>query len=268
MLTIDWKERLNKDTVDYLEHKLPKNDYDFEIIFNAYPERVNGKIPPEVIVHVASAIIQRLGKNHEKYLPFYKHLWDKKGAYGKTAFITMMSKVAGKKPATYLPVLEAALLNAPAADLSVLLEKVLLPLLRKQPEKYLPQVYQWSKHPKQLIRQQMINLLVKLLKKNPELSAEVLEHFVHQWMQPLGEELPHHLTLLKAVAKLDYELYLKVWRENGHSRDPQTVEILCGSLLTYHPEIEAIVENWTKSGNARVKKAATIAWRMLQKKKG
>ena len=40
MLTIDWKERLTLDTDYYLEHKLPLQDYDFEIIFNAYPEAV------------------------------------------------------------------------------------------------------------------------------------------------------------------------------------------------------------------------------------
>jgi hypothetical protein len=44
MLTIDWKERLTLDTDYYLEHKLPLQDYDFEIIFNAYPERSHGKI--------------------------------------------------------------------------------------------------------------------------------------------------------------------------------------------------------------------------------
>jgi len=37
MLTIDWKERLVNDTKDYLANKLPNKDYDFDIIFNAYP---------------------------------------------------------------------------------------------------------------------------------------------------------------------------------------------------------------------------------------
>ena len=63
MLTIDWKERLNMDTADFLKNKLPKGDYDFEIIFIAYPERVNGKIPAEVISQVANNIVQQLGKN-------------------------------------------------------------------------------------------------------------------------------------------------------------------------------------------------------------
>ncbi len=267
MLTIDWKERLKMDTAEYLEKKLPKNDFDFEIIFIAYPERVNGKTPPEVIVHVANSIVQKLGKNHEKYLPFYKYLWDKKGENGRTAFIAIMAKLAGKKPAVYLPLVQSAVNNAQATQLASLLEKVMLPLLRKHPDKYLPQVYELARSGKELVRKQVVGLLLKLLKKNPELSAEVVQHFVNQWLQPLGEQAATHVALLKAVYKLDAELYLDVWRQHVYSRDPQSAEILCASLQSYHPEIAAIVDPWTKSGNARLKKAAVAAQRVLLKKK-
>ncbi len=267
MLTIDWKERLNKDTAEYLEKKLPQNDYDFEIIYIAYPERVNGKIPPGVIVHIANSIVQKLGKNHEKYLPFFKYLWDKKGENGKTAFIAIMAKLVGKKPSIYLPLVEGALNNAQEAQLASLLEKVVLPLLRKQPDKYLHYAYDWAMSGKALIRKQAVNLLVKLLKKSPELGPEVVQHFVNQWLQPLDEFADTHVALLKAVCKFDNELYLNVWRQHRHSRDPQSAEILCASLLNYHPQIEEIVEPWTKSGNARLKKAALAAQRILLKKK-
>jgi hypothetical protein len=83
----------------------------------------------------------------------------------------------------------------------------------------------------------------------------------------LGDEAAEHTTLLKAVQKLDYELYLDIWRQHVSSRDPQSAEILCASIMSYHPEIEEIVENWTKSGNARLKKAAMSAQRILNKKK-
>ncbi len=267
MLTIDWKERLNQDTADYLENKLPINDYDFEIIFIAYPERVNGNTPNEVIVHVANSIVRGLGKNHEKYLPFYKYLWEKKGENGKTAFIAIMAKLTGKKPAVYLPLVQSAVKNAPAAQLASLLEKTMLPLMRKDPDKYLQYAYDWAASSKELTRKQAVNLLIKLLKKDPELSKEVVQHFVNQWLQPLDEIAPNHVALLKAVAKLDEELYLDIWRQHIHSRDPQSAEILCASIQNYHPQIEEIVEPWTKSGNARLKKAALTAQRLLNRKK-
>jgi len=37
--------------------------------------------------------------------------------------------------------------------------------------------------------------------------------------------------------------------------------------MCWDERIEAFVQTWTHSGNARVKKAATSAWRVLQKKK-
>ncbi|HRT59550.1 MAG TPA: DNA alkylation repair protein [Candidatus Syntrophosphaera sp.] len=267
MLTIDWKERLRKDTIEYLQKKLPQNDFDFEIIFIAYPERVNGKIPPQVIVHVANSIVKKLGKNHEKYLHFYKHLWDKKGETGRTAFIAIMAKLVQKKPAVYLPMVQKAVNNAHDADLASIFEKVMLPLLRKQPEEYLSYAYDWTRSGKELVRKQAVNLLIKLLKRNPELSEEVVQHFVNQWLQPLDDLASNHVTLLKAVQKLDWELYLDVWRQHDQSRDPQSAEILCASLQSYHPEIEETVVNWTKSGNARLKKAAVAAQRILLKKK-
>lgn len=267
MLTIDWKDRLNKDTAEYLDKKLPRNDFDFEIIYIAYPERVNGKIPSEVIVHVANTIVHKLGKNHEKYLPFYRHIWEKKGENGKMAFIAIMAKLLGKKPATYMPLVEQAVNNAPAADLASLYEKVILPQLRKQPDKYLPNVYAWASSTHEQVRKQAVNLLVKLIKKNPEHAAGIVQHFVNQWLQPLGDLAGTHVQLLKAVGKVDSELYLNIWRQHVHSRDPQSAEILCASLLFHHPEIEDIVNGWTKSGNARLKKAAVAAQRFLNKKK-
>lgn len=89
MLTIDWKERLNMDAEDYLNNKLPNGDYDFEIIFNAYPERINGKIPAEVINYVAGVLVHKIGKNHEQYLPFYQQLWVKKGNTAKPLLLTL-----------------------------------------------------------------------------------------------------------------------------------------------------------------------------------
>jgi len=117
MLTIDWKERLNMDTADFLKNKLPKGDYDFEIIFIAYPERVNGKIPAEVISQVANNIVQQLGKKHELYLPFYNALWAKKGDYGKQAFAQILSKLLHRKPSVYMPVLEGAISTADEAEI-------------------------------------------------------------------------------------------------------------------------------------------------------
>ena len=267
MLTIDWKERLNKDTADYLSTKLPKKDYDFEIIFIAYPERVNGKIPNEVVFHVANAIVQALGKKHEEYINFYKALWTKKGDYGKLAYTQIMSKLVAKKPAVYIPMLESSMRESSYHEINQMLEKVMLPHLRKHPEKYINYVYTWTKDKYEPLRKQAVNTLVKLIKRLPEQVAPVLSHFQHMWYYPLGDDLPDHIILLKTIAKLEPTLYLKTVLEFEQNRDPQIVELVCSSISDYYPELEQMIENWTKSGNARVKKHALAAHKILLKKK-
>ena len=268
MLTIDWKERLSMDTEYYLQHKLPNQDYDFEIIFNAYPERVNGKIPSEVIAFVATLLVQDLGKQHAEYLPFYSHLWKKKGDYGKIAFGAIMAKLLNKKPEIYLPLYEEALNGGTAHEINALLDKVMLPLLRKHPKEYLPIVFAWSKKHSEELGKQATNLLIKLMKRSEELLPQILNHFQNQWVYPLGETHSLHVLFLKTLAKVNQAAYLGIWQEFGISRDPQIVELLCSSLTEYYPEVEGSIELWTKSGNARVKKAALAAHKLILRKKG
>ncbi|HPF08508.1 MAG: hypothetical protein PHU99_05230 [Candidatus Cloacimonetes bacterium] len=268
MLTIDWKERLTQDTEYYLQNKLIKQDYDFEIIFNAYPERSHGKIPSEVISFVSGIIVQRLGKKHPEQIPFFRYLWFKKGDYGKQAFAAIMSKLAHKKPDIYIPLMEEIMAKADGSEINALLDKVMLPLCRKHPEKYLQIVFTWSKRGSSELSQQALNLCIKLIKRREDLIPEVLKHFQNQWLYPLGEQQSLQVNMLKTIAKLDSTSYLEVWQEFGISRDPQIVELLCASIVDYHPEIEPIVELWTRSGNARVKKASNTAMRLIKRKKG
>ncbi|MCB5228901.1 MAG: hypothetical protein LHW44_02380 [Candidatus Cloacimonetes bacterium] len=267
MITIDWKERLDKDTLDYLENKLPNKDYDFDIIFNAYPERVNGKIPSEVITYVSRTLVSKMGKTHVKYLPFYRHLWFKKGEVGRNGFITMMSRLLPKKPELYMPLFEEAMESGTPSDLSPLLERVFLPLLRKKPNEYLPVVYKWDANPNPEIPKATVNLLIKLMRREADSIDGIVAHYVNQWLKPLEESQINHITLMRALYKIDLDKYMQVWKEHGHLRDPETVEILCASVIDWDPQIEEFVQTWTLSGNARVKKAAMTAQRTLQKRK-
>lgn len=268
MLTIDWKERLTRDAEDYLQNKLPRQDYDFEIIFNAYPERINGKIPAEVITYVAGIIISHLGKKHTDYIPFFRYLWSKKGEYGKVAFAAFMVKLVNKKADVYLPLFEEAMATATETELVMILDKVMLPLLKKHPQRYLQKVFNWTKSTKSAVEKQSFALLIKIAKRNVELIPEIISYFQHSWAYPLNEKMALHVNLLKMVAKVQPEYYLGIWKEYGIYRDPQIVELLCASVIDYSPEIEPVLETWVKSGNARVKKASNAAYKLIMKKKG
>ncbi|NLO44297.1 MAG: hypothetical protein GX106_04990 [Candidatus Cloacimonetes bacterium] len=268
MLTIDWKERFTLDTEDYLKNKLPNGDYDFEIIFNAYPERVNGKVPSRVITYVSGVIVSRLGRKHADYLPFYRHLWFEKGENGKLAFAAILSKLIHKKPNVYFPLLEDTFEDSNSTQINALLDRVMLPHLRKHPDKYLDRVLLWTRSENEDLAWAATNLCLKFIKRREDLIDEVLHSLLNQWAYPLGELQSLHVMFLKTIAKLSKESYLAVWEEFGITRDPQIVELLAASVTDYHPTIEPIVESWTKSGNARVKKAGTAAYRIIKRKKG
>jgi hypothetical protein len=267
MITIDWKERLTNDTLDYLAHKLPKQDYDFDIIFNWFPERVNGHIPAEVIQLVVKVMALKIGKQHETYVPFYQYLWDKKGEYGKLAFTMFMARFLIKKPALYGPMIDKAMQKASAHELAGMFEKIYFPLYKKQTEPYLSKVYPWLESSYEPLRKQSVNFLIKMLKLKPEIIPQVLKHLQNRWVLPVHDVVETNVAILKAVWKLDPSVLMDIFHEYKSTRDPQTVEILCGAISGYNAELLPIVENWTRSGNARLKKAATSAYRVLQKKK-
>ncbi len=268
MITIDWKERLTNDTHDYLQNKLPRHDYDFDIIFNWYPERVNGHIPGEVIQLVVKAMAHKIGKQHEQYLPFYQYIWDKKGEPGKLAFALFMVRFLPKKPAVYNPLIEKAMLKAGAHEIGLLMDKVFFPLFKKQTDPFLAQFYPWLECAHEPLRKQAAAYLVRMIKLKPEVIPAVLKHQQNRWVIPSSQVVQTNTALLKAVWKLQPQTVMDIFREYRTTRDPQTVEILCGAITSYDPELEPIVENWTHSGNARLKKAATSAYRLLLKKKG
>ena len=62
MISLDWKERLIQDSIDFFERKLPAGDYDFDIIYNVYPKRTDNKIPRDVVVLVASTLSNKMVK--------------------------------------------------------------------------------------------------------------------------------------------------------------------------------------------------------------
>lgn len=266
MLTIDWKERLRKDSDEFIAKKLPVKDYDFEIIYKAYPARVNGKIPHEVIAFVAQYLAQKISRVHEQYLPFYQYLWDKKGESGKLAFTYMVSRFVLKKPDMYFPLVEKAINSADAANINNLLDKILLPLIKKDSTIYLPYIFRLTEHKRDEVSKLSMSVLLKMIKKDSELIPSVFAYYKHQWSYPIEHHQHNHTLLLKALGKIDRSMYLSVYEEYRATRDPQTVEVLCSGVYDYDPRLYDIVENWTHSGNARLKKAAMAAFKILGKK--
>ncbi|MBN2830123.1 MAG: hypothetical protein JXR56_07375 [Candidatus Cloacimonetes bacterium] len=266
MISLEWKERLTHDVEDFFIHKLPKAKYDIEIIYNVYPIRVNNCIPKEVIVFVAKDLAAKLDKKSTEYIDFYDILWNKKGENGKLVLVYLFARFIKKNPEFFLPLIEAKLESQDSSMVSLLLEKTILVLMKKSPEKYLPLIFKWLKKDNAELQMNILKLLLKYYKNEPENLPAILDKLKYLWLLGSDSAVKGGIYFLKQVELIDDELYVSFFVQNQKTHDPALVEVLCGSLINYHSELVPIVDNWTNSGNARLKKAALAGQKHLKRK--
>jgi hypothetical protein len=266
MISLEWKERLTHDVNDFFINNLPKAKYDIEIIYNVYPVRVNNSIPKEVIVFVAKELAAKLDKKSTEYQEFYNTLWDKKGENGKLVMIYLFARFIKKNPDFFLPAIENKLEDKDSSMVNLLLEKTMLILLKKNPEKYLSLVFKWLKKDNSELQMNLLKLLLKYSKSEPEDLAKLLDKIKYLWLFGSESIVKSGIFFLKQVASIDSDLYVSFFVQNQKTHDPALVEILCGSLNDFHQELVPIVDSWTASGNARLKKAALTGQKHLKRK--
>ncbi|HPY96758.1 MAG TPA: hypothetical protein PL063_06055 [Candidatus Cloacimonadota bacterium] len=267
MISLDWKERLKRDSQDFLERKIPAGDYDFDIIFNAYPERVGNNVPNEVIVFVASALAQVIAKKPEQYEAFLDYLWNKKGDNGKQAFVCIMKKILTRKNNDYVKQVKDMMCKSHnISDITLLLDKALLPVFKKNPAQYIDTLANMIDDNNDDLAQCLIKTILKLTKNDTTLLKNFFTRMESNWLNASQETIKINAYLLKQIAKQDKTLYFSIYDNYKNTRDPHFIEILTSGLALYSDEIKSYYENWSKSGNARIKKAALTGLKFLEKK--
>ncbi len=267
MISLDWKERLVRDSQDFLQRKIPMGDYDFDIIYNAYPERVENKVPRDVIVLVSATLAPVMAKNPEQYKAFLDYIWNKKGENGRLAFACIMGKVLSRKQNEYFDYVKTRLFEADnVTDINVLLEKTLFPVIRKNPVQYFDTLILWIKEDHELLSQCIIKMVLKLLKNETELLKKFFNKMENRWMNANPTYVKINSYFIKMIAKTDEKFYFSIYDSYKSTREPAFVEILTGGLVLGSDNLRQYYENWSKSGNARVKKAALTGLKFLKKK--
>ncbi|MDX9976857.1 MAG: hypothetical protein RBS16_02375 [Candidatus Cloacimonadales bacterium] len=268
MISLDWKERLIQDSEDFLLRKIPMGDYDFDIIFNAYPERVDNKVPNEVIVLVATTLSQTIAKKPKEYEAFLNYIWSRKGDCGKLAFVCIMRKVMARKNNDYIDYVKDLMLKAnDIADANLLLDRALFPVFKKNPIHYTEMLINLIDEKKEEFSLSIVKTIMKLVQNDQALLKSFVNRMESNWLNASAELMKINAYMLKAVAKSDPELYFAVYNNYKNTRDPVFIEILTAGLALYSDELLNCFENWSKSGNARVKKAAITGLRFLNKRR-
>jgi len=174
MISLDWKERLVKDTIDFLERKLSEGDFDIDIVYNAYPQRIDNKIPQAVITLVGKTLASKLAKTADRYFDFYDYLINNKGENGIIIFAYIMARAIRKNTDLFMPYLEKKLLNSSEQKhCNLIVDKALYPLIKKNPLKYLDLLSKWIKNDNPYLSLSVQKLLVKLIHNDSELVKHV-----------------------------------------------------------------------------------------------
>ncbi|MCF7794026.1 MAG: hypothetical protein K9N09_09580 [Candidatus Cloacimonetes bacterium] len=268
MISLDWKERLVRDTEDFIERKLPAGDYDIDIIYNAYPQRIDNNIPHAVITLVGKTFGSKLNKKYDKYMPFYDYLTHEKGENGRMIFAYIMARAVKKKPDLFIPYIEKFLITTEdQKSCNLVIDKTIFPLMKKFPMRYLDLVVNWIKKDNEILTLSLQKMLIKLMKYNPDVIEPLISKLETSWLYASPNMIKLNYHLIKAIYKIDPDFYLKIYQNYKNTRNPVFAEILCNALCCYNDTLQEICDNWARSGNVKLKKIGLHGQKIIKKKK-
>ncbi len=267
MISYDWQQRLKKDCKDFLNNKIPNRDYDFEIIYNAYPERANGEIPQYVTTFVAKKLAKNIARKPDQFIDFLQFIQKNKGDVGKKIFNIIMQKVALKNPGKYDRMLiDLVKETEDENSLRKIFDNIIFPLLKKYPEKYIDELIEWLRvNNNKYIIENIFRSLSNYIKVNKEEAKDIFENCESFWNSENQSIRAGNIKILKRIFKVNPELYREIYNNYQSTYNPNFIEILASAVSEDSKIIRQVIERWNKSGNVRIKKAAVIANKNIAK---
>lgn len=267
-ISLDWKERLKNDTIDFYENKIPQKYYDIDVLYNIYPERIDNKVPQIVITYVAKILASKMAKNADRYFDFYDYIIANKGDYGFTVFSYIMGKAIKKNPDAYIDYIRETLTKSDhQKNCNLLLDKAVRPLLESNPDKYLYSVLNWINSANDIMMEGLTKLIIKFASKKPDYIKPIFKKLETTWLYASPEVIKFNISFLKAIYDLDKKFYISVYQNYKLTRNLIFAEILSNSIKIYHPEIEELAQNWANSGNIKLKRIGQLTLKHLKKMK-
>jgi len=268
MISLDWKERLKKDAIDFVENKIPQKYYDIDVIYNIYPERIDNKVPSIIVTFVAKILASKMAKNAEKYFDFYDYIIKNKDSEGIIVFGYIMAKAVMKKPEIFFDYIHKVLQEIKnKKDCNFIMDKAILPLLKKMPEIYPFKLLSWVSSDNDLLVEAVSRIIIKFISANPEYIKPIFKKTETSWLYATPQMIKFNIEFIKAIANMDKEFYFSIYKNYKSTRNLIFAEILHGAMKLYHPVMEEIANNWAKSGNVKLKKIGKSSQKIVKKLK-
>jgi hypothetical protein len=267
MISLDWKERLIKDTEDFFTRKLAKGDFDIDIVYNAYPQRIDNKVPQAVITLVGKTLAAKIAKTAEDYFKFYDFLITNKGEQGTIIFSYIMARAIKKKPELFLKYLEKVLFSCTEQkSCNMIVDKAIFPLIKKEPNKYLDLLSKWIKKDNPYLCLSIQKLLIKLIHRDANLIKPIFHKLESSWLYATPNMIKLNYNILKEIYKFDPDFYLSIFQNYQNTRNPIFAEILSEAICINNSVTGKMVELWSHSGNIKLKKIGLHSQKILRKK--
>jgi len=267
-ISLDWKERLKSDTIDFYENKIPQKYYDIDVLYNIYPERIDNKVPQIVVTYVAKILASKMAKKADQYFDFYDYIIANKGDYGITIFSYIMASAIKKNPDAYINYIHKVLNKTThQKNCNLLLDKAVMPLLTSNPNKYLYTVLDWTNSDNDILVEGLKKLIIKFAGKQPKYLKPIFKKLETAWLYASPEIIKFNISFLKSIYTLDKKFYISIYQNYKSTRNLIFAEILSNSIKVYHPEIEELAQNWASSGNVKLKKIGQLTLKHLKKMK-
>jgi hypothetical protein len=268
MISMDWKERLRRDSEDFFRNKIPGGFYDIEIIYNAYPLRVNNKVPYEVISFVGKLIASRIAHQPEEYVAFCDYIFLHKGENGKIIFAYIMTRALKKSPDFFFPYLEKKLFNLKDTKIATLIvDKALSPLLKENPEKYQKTLIKWAKNDHPSLTFAIQKIITRIMQSHPQNIPDIFHQLESGWLYAGEQVIKLNIAVLKAIYKINPEFYFEIYGRYKNTREPIFAEILTSAIMDYHDNIFNAVSHWSQSGNVKLKKFGVHGLKIANRKR-
>lgn len=267
MISLDWKERLKKDTLDFYERKLPFNDFDIDIVYNAYPQRIDNKIPHAIITLVGKTLASKIGKKANEFFPFYDYLLKNKGENGFIIFSYLMEKAVRYHPKEFVVYLEEKLLHIEnQKEVNLIMDKAIFPLFKKEALEHMDLIVKWIKEDNLYIDNSLFKMLKKLISHDITLIKPIFSKLETSWLYATPNMIKLNSKVIKEIYKIDLKYYRSIYENYSHTRNPIFADILGNAICEKNETIETLVNNWSLSGNIKLKKIGLHSQKILDKK--
>ena len=229
-----------------------------------------------VPVPALSEIGMELGKVARRrvgdFLPLAERLWAGYGREGRLVASTLLGPMELAAPEKVMPVVEEmARTCATWEDCDQLAMRALEPVVRKEPESYLPAMKHWIEDPNKWVRRAGITVVARLPMKRPEYTETCL-HMVERALGDGDRDVRRAVSFaIRMGARGEPGAVASFIKEQAHRTDAPSIWVLCDAMrsmtkksLPRFRELLPLYEHWLELVDTKSQRSVAGAIKALR----